>query len=212
MSYNQVTIKTIDLLPFYGILQQGIAKNINPGCTLKQLLCDQFNISPNYIETRIKTAFLNQKPVDNYDSAIVHDKDTLALSGAMPGLVGATFRKNSILSAFRRNISYRDFVAKKDASQNGNGKITIKLFNLLVNEIGPGLLESGILFQSEQLINIIKTECSKKESLFKSIKINGVNQFLKNDRILCNFKNDEIVFLKVQLFQYEHFFNGEVIT
>jgi len=63
------------------------------GCSIKNLLCNQFDITPEYLSDRISTIFLNGKPVDDVESAIIKDNSILALSGAMPGLVGATFRK-----------------------------------------------------------------------------------------------------------------------
>ncbi|ETR67301.1 MAG: hypothetical protein OMM_11748 [Candidatus Magnetoglobus multicellularis str. Araruama] len=95
MLYEHIVIKTNDISPFSFILQEGFGITIQSGSTLKQLLCDQCNIPSDYIDRRIKTAFLNQKPVDNFDTVIVNDQDSLGLSGAMPGLVGATFRKNA---------------------------------------------------------------------------------------------------------------------
>jgi len=175
MFYQHILIKTNDIQPFSSILQQGFITKINPGYTLKQLLCNQFGISSDYVQTRIKTAFLNQRPVDNYDTAIVNDQDTLGLSGAMPGLVGATFRKNSVLSAFRSHISYSGISSKKNKKDDAT--ITIKLFNFLIKEIGPKFLDKGLLITPGALNNIFETERSKhNKAAFKGVWVNGKRQ------------------------------------
>lgn len=151
------------------VLQQGVGVPCEPGCSLTRLLQDQLGIDPDYIDARIKTAFLDGKPVDDYDSAIVKDQTTLALSAAMPGLVGATFRSGGILSVFRSGISFQntDEVVKKET----RGKITLKLFNLLVKEMGQGLLEKGILIDMKTLEDAVKK--INGPAAFKKIMTNG---------------------------------------
>jgi hypothetical protein len=56
------------------------------------VLCDQFQVETDYLENRIKTIFLDGKPVDDEDKAVLKNGSTLALSAAMPGLVDSTFR------------------------------------------------------------------------------------------------------------------------
>ncbi len=140
-----------------------------PGCSLTALLTEQLGVDPDYIDNRIKTAFLNGRPVDDYDTAIVSDKAVLALSAAMPGLVGATFRSGGILSVFRSGISFQN---TDDAVQvKTQGTITLKLFNLLVREMGPGILERGV-----QVALSILEEAVKKinfSDVVKTIELNG---------------------------------------
>jgi hypothetical protein len=143
---------------FGSVLQQGVGVPFKPGCSLTALLTEQLGVDPDYIDNRIKTAFLNGRPVDDYDTAIVSDKAVLALSAAMPGLVGATFRSGGILSVFRSGISFQN---TDDAVQvKTQGAITLKLFNLLVREMGPGILERGV-----QVALSILEEAVKKISL-----------------------------------------------
>ena len=72
---------------------------------------------------------------------IVKDGATLALSGAMPGLIGATMRRGGVLASFRSGISYDP---RGNTRSGGNGRITLKLFNLLIDELGPRFLSRGI--------------------------------------------------------------------
>ena len=131
---------------FSSILQAGFRVNVHTGVSIRDLLCDQFDVSPEYVKDRIRTAFLNGKPVDDFSTAIMESDDTLALSAAMPGLVGATFRKGGYLAAFRGTITHQraDTVALDRA-----GMVSIKLFNLLAKEIGLTFLKRGVMVDSD---------------------------------------------------------------
>lgn len=147
-----LTVETKDFIPFGFILQQGFRIEVQTGCSLKSLLGDQFGISSEYIKTRIKTIFFNGKPVDDYNSAIITGNAVLALSAAMPGLVGATFRSGGILSPFRSGISFKNTAESSQGEKQG--KVTIKLFNLLVKEIGPRFLEAGIWVETHAVKDV----------------------------------------------------------
>ena len=133
---------------FNPLLQEGVEVEIETGCSIKQLLTEQFGISAEFITGRITTLFLNSRAVDNVATALVHDGAVLALSGAMPGLVGATMRSGGFYAAMRGAMTYHEEgeipVAKR-------GKIRLKLFNLLLEELGARILRRGILLSTERL-------------------------------------------------------------
>jgi hypothetical protein len=143
---------------FFRFLQHGFFIRARTGKSIKQMLCDQFGLEPDYVVNRIKTIFYNGKPVDDVETAIVQDGSTLALSAAMPGLVGATFRSGGVLSPFRAGISYRPDDCKR--FDFGEGTVHVKLFNLLVPEIGPGFLKRGIFVQKSLLDSFLKEQDS----------------------------------------------------
>ena len=66
----------------------------------------------------------------------------------MPGLVGATLRTGSYLAAMRGSVTY---VNDHLASGMEAGVIKLKLFNLLLDEIGPRILQHGIVLNSSRL-------------------------------------------------------------
>ena len=74
---------------FFPYLQAGVEVEVRVGSTIKLLLTEQFGIAADYLTNRITTVFLNHKAVDKVETAVVRDGAVLALSGAMPGLVGA---------------------------------------------------------------------------------------------------------------------------
>lgn len=141
-----------DALPaFRTLFQQGVGVSIQTGTTLEDLLCIQWQIDHDYVMQRISTLFLNGKPVDDLSQTIVPEDATLALSGAMPGLIGATMRRGGILASFRSGITYRPAT---EAASGGQGRITLKLFNLLIDELGPRFLARGIWVARSRLAEI----------------------------------------------------------
>ncbi|QTA81406.1 Uncharacterized protein dnl_37410 [Desulfonema limicola] len=156
---------------FFPVLQQGFKVSARFGCSLKSMLCDQFGITPEYLSDRIKTIFLNGKPVDDPETAIIYDNAVLALSAAMPGLVGATFRSQGPLSIFRSSITHRNKEEKSEIP--GKGMLTLKFFNLLVPEMGPAFLERGIWLKTGIIKNLIEEKKADLDTFFKSIIING---------------------------------------
>ncbi len=148
---THLTISLADdrLGEFFPLLQQGITVVIEGSCTLEELLCRQWGIDPDYVKRRITTIFLNSRAVDDVKTAQVHDGAVVALSGAMPGLVGATMRRGGFYAAMRGAMTHHDdnYVAGK-----GQATVRVKLFNLLLPELGPLFLQRGILLDRQDAI------------------------------------------------------------
>ena len=136
---------------FSPLLQKGFYVEITT-CNLQEMLCRICDLDPVALNARIQTVFFNGKPVDNMATVNVQDGDRLALSAAMPGLVGATMRSGGVLAGFRHSISYRP---EKTQSNSRGGILLIKLFNLLIKEMGPRFLKQGILVGSNDLRNLL---------------------------------------------------------
>jgi hypothetical protein len=71
----------------------------------------------------------------------------------MPGLVGATMRRGGRYALFRGSITYRETGAACEAEE---GLVRLKLFNLLLDELGGGFLKRGILVASSDLADFLK--------------------------------------------------------
>lgn len=130
---------------FSPLFQSGVDVEVELGCSIQKLLTEQFGIASDYVSGRITTIFLNSKAVDKAGTAIVPDGAVLALSGAMPGLVGATMRSGGFYAAMRGAMTYRN---EREIPVGQRGTITIKLFNLLLEELGPRLLLHGCLLRA----------------------------------------------------------------
>jgi len=173
VSYIQLAliIKHALLPRFYQILGQGFSVNAQAGCSIKDFLCLNLGIDAKYLEERIQTIFLNGRAVDDVESAIVEDGSTLALSGPMPGLVGATLRKGGYYAAMRSQISHSK---KTSPANNREGKIIIKLFNIIVKELGPAFLHNGIWITGKQLQEGMLPYWDKLKSEGVTIHLNGL--------------------------------------
>ena len=132
---------------FLPLLQKGFYITIRDS-NLLNILCHSCGLDAEQVRGRIQTLFLNGKPVDDMAGTHVHDGDSLALSAAMPGLVGATMRSGGVLAGFRHSISHRTMETQTDEP---GGVLLIKLFNLLISEMGPSFLRQGILVRPEDL-------------------------------------------------------------
>jgi len=158
------------ILRFFLLLQQGFMVKAQVGSTIKLLLCQQFGLSLEYLENRIQTIFLDGKPVDDVDSAIVKHGSTLALSAAMPGLVGATLRRGGYYAPMRSQISYREETAPEPHHE---GMIFLKLFNVLLKELGPSFLKRGILIKGKDLSDFFKRQPDDLWAGCKEAKLDG---------------------------------------
>jgi len=140
------------ILPsFFSLLEKGVVLPAVTGCTLREFLCGQLGLSQAYLEQRIQTLFLDARPVDDVDAAVIRDGSTIALSAAMPGILGATMRKGGRYAAFRRGISQR---AEEKRSSAASGRVTVKMFNMVARELGGRLLESGVEIHGRDLRQI----------------------------------------------------------
>jgi hypothetical protein len=148
LGHLTLTVPREQLGEFFIILQQGFTLAARVGGSLQELLCDQLGLSREYVTERITTLFLNGKAIDNLESTIVQDGATVALSAAMPGLVGATMRRGGYYAAMRGAITYR---TGESDTLAGYGAVRIKLFNLLLTELGPAFLQRGVMLPASML-------------------------------------------------------------
>lgn len=161
------------LIPvFFQLLQKGFRVKGNVGCSVRAFLCEQHGVAPEYLEKRIQTIFLDGKPVDNVDTAIVGDGATLSLSAALPGLVGAVMRRGGHYAPMRDQISYKGEITSPKMQP---GKVFMKLFNLPLRELGPMFLEHGILADGESLKDILTAHADDFRKGCRSFLVNGQN-------------------------------------
>jgi hypothetical protein len=120
---------------------------------IRELLHDSLGLTDEYIETRIQTVFLDGKPVDDIDGALIRDGSTLALAPAMPGLMGAMLRRGGFYAPMRSGITHR---GDAGAQGLGQGRITVKLFGMALRELGPQVLERGIEVDAGDLAQIVR--------------------------------------------------------
>ena len=136
---------------FFLLLQQGVKIRRRIGCSVDVFLRKEIGAAPETIE-KIQSIILDGKPVDDIGSSLVHDGSILALSAAMPGLVGATLRRGGAYSSFRGAITYHE---TGTACTPGEGWVRVKIFNLLMAALGPDLLRKGVLAGVSDLLGLL---------------------------------------------------------
>lgn len=144
MARCEVTLGRAELGRFGALLQQGIAVRARAR-SLAGFLVEDLGLARDYVRNRITTVFLDGEVVDDLEAATLRDGSRLALSAAMPGLVGATLRRGGPYAAMRAEIT-RARAQRQDAAAGG-AVIQVKLFNMLIAEVGPVLLERGVLLE-----------------------------------------------------------------
>lgn len=112
---------------------RGILLPLESPCSIQDFLCEKLGLAPEYVENRITTVFLDGKVVDDLEQAMLRNGSKLALSAAMPGLAGASLRRNGAYAALRQSISQ----PWPSSDEEEGGFIQVKLFNLLIAELGP---------------------------------------------------------------------------
>jgi hypothetical protein len=132
--------------------QDGVLVETRLGCSVQAFLLEQLGLSPEYVEARIQTIMLNGKVVDDPAAAAIYPGAVLSLSAAMPGLLGATLRTGSYYAAMRSQISWQ---GGAPTSEGKEGTVVLKLFNLLINEVGPRLLRRGVRVRAEDLTSLL---------------------------------------------------------
>ena len=115
------------------------------------------------MEKKVSTVFLDGQCVDDIASATLNDASIVAFSSALPGLVGATLRRGGFYACLRDSITYRKEDMALEAQQ---GIITIKLFNLLMDELGPVFLKKGIIMSRSAVVSFFQV---RKEDFWKEI-------------------------------------------
>jgi hypothetical protein len=139
--------------PLLNALQAGVQVETKLGLSVRAFARETLGFDDAYIEGRISTVFLDSEPVDDIDAAIVRSGSRIALSAAMPGLVGAVMRRKSAYASFRKGISYGDKAGDGvvTPADTGLGRVTVKFFNSIMEEQGRAILAKGVILEAAAL-------------------------------------------------------------
>jgi len=189
---------TLNLTPnlfylFFPFFQQGVIIKTTVGCSIKTWL-SQMGITPEYVADRIQTVFLDGKAVDDIEATAIRDGSNLSLSGALPGLVGATLRRGGAFASLRSSITHPvddEMLTQKE------GWMTVKLFNLLIPELGPLFLDKGFWLKGEVLGEFLKRQTEDFWSGCSTAHLDGNEIDLKTLREMKWSPGKELVFVKV---------------
>jgi len=146
------------------LLQEGFLVESRPGLSARAFMRETLGLEDEYIEGTVSTVFIDSQPVDDIDAATVGPGSLIALSAAMPGLVGAVMRRGSPYASFRAAISYgagddaarpRGAAGAPRASRDGEILVRVRLFNSVMRERGPGILARGVLVETERAARLL---------------------------------------------------------
>jgi hypothetical protein len=177
---------------FHELLQRGVLVRAPIGSTIQSFLCETLGLDPQYVERTVQTVFLNGKAVDDPASAVITDHATIALSAAMPGLLGATLRKGSYYAKMRGEISHVD----RGAVPLHEGRVLLKLFNLLTGDIGPLILEKGVWVNGKSLKEFFEKRLPVFQGGCHQAVLHGTN--VDAEQLAERDWPDEDVFVRVQ--------------
>jgi len=181
------------------LFQSGVLLKVQVGVSIKNLLCEQLSLDETYVDKRISTIFLNSQPVDDISKAIIKNNDTLALSSAMPGLIGATLRRNSHLAPLRDTITFKEYRNNDDIQ--AYDLIHLKLFNLILQEVGPLLLQNGVMVDFEEVIDFFQDkifeETKESFAIYLDGETIGLNELRK---CLQSSAEQQLTLLKAKIF------------
>ena len=119
--------------------------------SLRAFLEDVLGLERRYAEERIQTILLNGLAVDGLDTLLPAGA-RLALSAAMPGVVGATLRKGGRYAPMRQGITHQDGAGGgKDGDADPVRWLELRCFNDIARELGAALLRRGVALPDDGL-------------------------------------------------------------
>ena len=154
---------------FLPIFQQGVYLKTRAGLPLAKVL-EEAGFSRKYLAEKVQTVFLDGSPIDDLDCTIVECSSVIALSGAMPGLAGAIFRKGSPISALRSKTSV---IMSPHCTEDAMHTVWLKLFNTVANKMGPRLLHDGILLERSALEEFLSNRRESLEGALLEAELDG---------------------------------------
>lgn len=197
-----LTIKAGKVSCFYPLLQRGFMVKAEIGRSIKTFLSTYLEVTPEYIDERIKTIFLDGKAVDDIDTTSLRDRSNLALSAAMPGLVGATLRREGHLAPMRNQITCSHAEMPPSIRE---GIVSLKLFNLLLKDHGTALLKKGVIVRKSELVDLLRSLSNEQWERFKTVTVDGREVepvgllYLKLFRESNKHKEHDLIALRIDL-------------
>lgn len=145
-----------DVIPvFFRLLQQGVQVSGTVGGSIGSFLREDLGLEKGFVDKMVQTVFLDGMPVDDIEAVNIKQGSTVALSGPMPGVAGATLRRGGYYGSMRKDISCRPEAPGGDLKK---GTVIIKLFNVLTESLGPGLLEKGVGVKGRDLGALLRNQ------------------------------------------------------
>ncbi len=161
------------LIPcFQPIFQSGFFFRCQVGRSIEDFLLRQLVLNREFVGEKVSTVFLNGQCVDDFSSAILKNGSVVAFSSALPGLAGATLRRGGPYACLRSSITYCEEEIPAPVQE---GTITVKVFNLLMEELGAVFLEKGITISCSVLVEFLLLQKENFWGEVKAVHLEGVS-------------------------------------
>jgi len=190
----QIPVSTAELPEFLQLFQRGVILKGEIGCSVRSFLYDRLQLTPDFVEDYVQTTFLDGRPVDNLDTTYLKDGCTLALSSAMPGLVGATMRRGGYYASLRAQISCKPEVGKDLVPVHGS--ITLKLFNFVGERLGKALLQDGVFLKKGDVENLLARKSASEIEVIEATRGGKPFELETLGTAVCD---DEIISLRLKI-------------
>jgi hypothetical protein len=177
---------------FFRLLQQGVQVSGTVGGSIGSFLREDLCLEKGFVDKMIQTVFLNGMPVDDIEGVNIKQDSTVALSGPMPGVAGATLRRGGYYGSMRKEISCRPDAPGGDLKR---GSVIIKLFNFLTESLGPGLLEKGVGVRGRDLGILLKDHERVLTRAFRNAELDGLSISL--GAVMAQAQGDDRLALRV---------------
>lgn len=122
------------------------------GDTMLHFLTKRLEFDENYIDSQIKTIFIDGKPVDDLTTAKIPENARIALGAVAPGVAGMTMCRNSPISSMRSGITFHNEQTDQHITE---GTVTLLLFNAVMEDKGLQVLQKGIAIPASKLESAI---------------------------------------------------------
>ncbi|HDQ40108.1 MAG TPA: hypothetical protein ENN39_03665 [Desulfonatronum sp.] len=135
---------------FSVLLQGGFEMLLPRPCTVREFICGLVGVSEDYAQKHIQTIFVDGKAIDDLNEAMLGPGSRLALSAALPGLVGATMRRGGFYSRLREGITHHaDTESATDIDKPF--LLQVRLFNAVGRDLAENFLEFGVIVPARTL-------------------------------------------------------------
>lgn len=149
------------------ILQKGVFFPAKSGMSVREFLNVSLAFDDDFIDSTVRTIFLNNSPVDDIDDAFLKEGDRMALGSAMPGLVGIVMGRDNPFKSFRSDISAH---AEEKTDDRQPISISMKIFSVLAVKSGADLLKRGVSIDAQVLSAFLS------EKIGDIVAIDGMDQ------------------------------------
>lgn len=129
---------------FSVLLQGGFEMFVSRPCTVREFICELVGVCAEYAQKHIQTIFLDGKAIDDLDEAVLDSGSRLALSAALPGLVGATMRQGGFYSRLREGITHHAGTASA-TDKDTPFRLQVRLFNAVGRDLAEIFLQYGVI-------------------------------------------------------------------